>query len=87
MGANPVGPDYGVFEFEDLFSEAILGHPFRELTPRQRADLVQRFEYKVSDHLPLWIRLPLPIRLSPTSHRKVRNSVCPGSLFRPSGSL
>ena len=62
MGADPQGPDYGVFEFGDLFSEAILGEPFRELTSRQRRDFVPRFEHKVSDHLPLWIRLPLPSR-------------------------
>ena len=24
MGAHPLGPDYGVFEFGDLFSEALL---------------------------------------------------------------
>ena len=60
MGANPVGPDYGVFEFGDLFSEAILGQSFRELSSRERSALVPRFEHKVSDHLPLWIRLPLP---------------------------
>lgn len=60
MGVNPVGPDYGVFEFGDLFSEAVLGRPFRELSSRERSALVPRFEHKVSDHLPLWIRLPLP---------------------------
>ena len=60
MGADPRGPDYGVFEFGDLFSEAILGEPFRELTSRERRDFVPRFEHKVSDHSPLWIRLPMP---------------------------
>ena len=62
MGAHPLGPDYGVFEFGDLFSEALLGRPYRELSSGERADLVPRFEHKVSDHLPLWIRLPLPTR-------------------------
>ena len=63
MGANPEGPDYGVFEFGDLFSEATLGKPFRDLTSRERRDFVPRFEHKVSDHLLLWIRLRLPTRL------------------------
>ena len=63
MGASPLGPDYGVFEFGDLFSEAILQKPFRDMTTRERRDFVPRFEHKVSDHLPLWIRLYLPVRL------------------------
>ena len=62
MGTNPQGPDYGVFEFGDLFSEAIRGRPYRKLSSQERIDLVSRFEHKVSDHLPLWIRLPLPTR-------------------------
>ena len=62
MGTNPLGPDYGVFEFGDLFSEALLGSPFRELSSGEKSALVPRFEHKVSDHLPLWIRLPLPTR-------------------------
>ena len=62
MGAHPLGPDYGVFEFGDLFSQAILGSSFRELSARERRSLVPRFEHKVSDHLPLWVRLPLPTR-------------------------
>ena len=62
MGTNPQGPDYGVFEFGNLFSEAIMGRPYLELSTRERASLVPRFEHKVSDHLPLWIRLPLPTR-------------------------
>ena len=62
MGTDSRGPDYGVFKFGDLFSEAILRSPFRELKSYQRRDFVPRFEHKVSDHLPLWIRLPFPTR-------------------------
>ena len=62
MGTKPTGPDYGVFEFGNLFSEALLGHPYTELNADERADFVARFEHKVSDHMPLWIRLPLPQR-------------------------
>lgn len=62
MGSQVHGPDYGVFEFSDLFSEALMGRPYLELPTRERAGLVARFEHKVSDHLPLWIRLPLPTR-------------------------
>lgn len=51
MGTNEIGPDYGVFNFVNLFQDA-LGQSREELYPR--------FEHKVSDHLPLWLRLPLP---------------------------
>ena len=60
MGQNLQGPDYGVFEFVNLFSEALLQKPFDSLSSTERQDLIARFEHKVSDHMPLWIRLPLP---------------------------
>ena len=60
MGTDPRGPDYGVFEFVNLFSDALLGTPFKDLEKADRSDFVARFEHKVSDHMPLWIRLPLP---------------------------
>ena len=53
-------PDYGVFEFVDLFSDALKRRPFRTLGVEARRNLVARFEHKVSDHMPLWLRLPLP---------------------------
>lgn len=60
MGTHPEGPDYGVFDFVDLFSRAVLKKPFVRLKKEEKASFVKRFEHKVSDHLPLWIRLPLP---------------------------
>ena len=60
MGSEPTGPDYGVFEFGDLFSDALKRRPFRMLGVEARRNLVARFEHKVSDHMPLWLRLPLP---------------------------
>ena len=60
MGSQPEGPDYGVFDFVDLFSRAVLKKPFVRLKKEEKASFVRRFEHKVSDHLPLWIRLPLP---------------------------
>lgn len=61
MGADPQGPDYGVFEFVNLFSDAILDRPYTDLSPAEASEFVARFEHKVSDHMPLWIRLPLPV--------------------------
>ena len=64
MGTSPQGPDYGVFEFGNLFSEALLGRPYDELTSAETSDFVARFEHKVSDHMPLWLRLPLPVKVN-----------------------
>ena len=61
MGTDPQGPDYGVFEFSNLFSEALLGRPYRDLSESEARAFVDRFDDKVSDHLPIWIRLPLPV--------------------------
>ena len=60
MATNPLGPDYGVFNFVELFSHALKGRPYEELRGAEKADFLARFEHKVSDHMPLWIRLPLP---------------------------
>lgn len=54
MGKNPTGPDYGVFNFVKLFSEAL------KVPESKRGALIKRFHHKVSDHMPLWLRLPLP---------------------------
>jgi endonuclease/exonuclease/phosphatase family metal-dependent hydrolase len=60
MGSVPTGPDYGVFEFVDLFSDALKRQPYRTLGAEAKKNLLARFEHKVSDHMPLWLRLPLP---------------------------
>lgn len=60
MGPNGQGPDYGVFNFANLFSEALLGCPIQDLPPRDKNAFIGRFQFKVSDHMPLWLRLPLP---------------------------
>lgn len=48
---QPGGPDYGVFDFSTLFSD-VLG--------KSGVQFRRRFEHKVSDHMPTWIRIPLP---------------------------
>ena len=66
MGQRERGPDYGVFNFVELFSTALLGKPLSELekaekiTPEERKKFYRKFEHNVSDHMPLWFRLPLP---------------------------
>ncbi len=60
MGRYPRGPDYGVFNFADLFSVALNGRHYDELADDEQKAFVKRFEHRVSDHMPLWLRLPLP---------------------------
>lgn len=61
MPITPAGPDYGVFDFVQLFAQAIEGEPFNDAWPAKRKkEFFARFEFNVSDHLPLWLRLPKP---------------------------
>jgi hypothetical protein len=63
--ADDPGPDafdYQHFNFADLFAEAVLG-PGTELSDmpkKPKAAFIDRFQHDVSDHMPIWIRLPLP---------------------------
>ena len=59
MPQAPEGPDYGVFDFMTLFSEAIYDKTWTELTDTERKALWKKTEHSVSDHMPLWLRLPL----------------------------
>lgn len=59
MPQTPDGPDYGVFDFMTLFSEAIYDKAWPELTNAERKSLWKKAEFSVSDHMPLWLRLPL----------------------------
>lgn len=47
--------NYGMFDFVQLFIDAV---PQLQL-PRKKIDC-RLFEYDVSDHMPIWIRLPIP---------------------------
>lgn len=59
-GAADRGPDFGVFDFVNLFSEALLDESFDQLSPSKCIEFIGRFEHSVSDHMPLWFRVPLP---------------------------
>ena len=58
--ADPDGFDYGVFDFADLFSRTLLQKPYAKLTPQERKTFGASFEHSVSDHLPIWVRIPRP---------------------------
>jgi endonuclease/exonuclease/phosphatase family metal-dependent hydrolase len=57
---GPDGFDYGVFHFADLFAQALLNKPYARLTKAEKDKLGKKFEHSVSDHLPIWVRLPRP---------------------------
>jgi hypothetical protein len=59
-GATPDGYDYGVFNFVDLFAQALHGKDSGELTQAERKGLFAKFEHDLSDHMPVWIRLAVP---------------------------
>ena len=59
MPQTPEGPDYGVFDFMTLFSEAVYDKAWTELADTERKTLWKKAEHSVSDHMPLWLRLPL----------------------------
>lgn len=52
--------DYGMFNFVELFAEAIHGAAFKTLSKSNQKNLIKKFEYDVSDHMPIWIRLVRP---------------------------
>ncbi|MCA9550715.1 MAG: hypothetical protein KC933_11820 [Myxococcales bacterium] len=60
MGQGPRGPDYGVFDFPRLFADALGLGPIASMSSKDKAGFYARFEHEVSDHLPLWLRVPLP---------------------------
>ena len=57
---DPDGFDYNVFNFADLFAKATLGMTHKSLTAAEVKELGKKFEHRVSDHTPIWVRLPRP---------------------------
>jgi len=54
------GYDYGVFDFAELFSQSIHNTSFEALTVTKRDQLLSKAKADVSDHLPIWVRIPIP---------------------------
>lgn len=57
---GPNGYDYGVFNFTELFAQVLHDKPFDALTKSQRNSLLKNAKADVSDHMPTWVRLPIP---------------------------
>tara|TARA_R110002110_G_scaffold415612_1_gene651471 strand:- start:24471 stop:25688 length:1218 start_codon:yes stop_codon:yes gene_type:complete len=64
---GPDGFDFGVFDFADLFSRVLLGKPYASLSKADRKSFGKKYENSVSDHLPIWVRIPRPGFSSSTS--------------------
>ena len=59
-GIEPEGPDYGVFNFSELFARSLMNKPFADLAGKEKSEFVRRYDFRVSDHMPIWYRFPLP---------------------------
>jgi len=60
MGSQKRGPNYGMFNFVELFNNALNEKPLDKLAKTKKKAFYQKFEHEVSDHMPIWVRLPLP---------------------------
>jgi hypothetical protein len=60
LPSQAVGPDFGMFNFQELFARSLFQRPFRDLTAAEKDSMWARSQHKISDHMPIWIRLPLP---------------------------
>ena len=56
------GFDYGMFDFVRLFLDVVYGKEatIDGLSSSKRRAFFRKFEHDVSDHMPIWIRLPKP---------------------------
>lgn len=53
--------DYGAFRYNDLFAKALFNNPnFDSLNKTEQKWIVKRTEWDISDHMPVWFRLPIP---------------------------
>ena len=69
MGKAAEGPDYGMFNFVHLFHDFLRqeepGGKFDKAISRmssaEKREFYGMFEHSVSDHMPIWVRLPMPV--------------------------
>ncbi len=60
-GTVPGGYDFGVANFVRLFQDALKGgRSVKQMGKHEKVAFIGKFEYDVSDHMPIWIRLPKP---------------------------
>ena len=56
----PDGYNFDVFNFSELFAQAVKGQAHGGLSGAQIKSLGKKFEHSVSDHMPIWMRIPRP---------------------------
>lgn len=63
-GFEKGGFDYGVFDFVGLIARALSTESMAAFSPVEaknyERELLKKLDFDVSDHLPIWIRLPMP---------------------------
>ena len=59
-GSEGDGFDFGVFNFVELFRQALDLPLLSTMSREQRKAFFARFEHDLSDHMPIWIRLSKP---------------------------
>ena len=59
-GKKANGYDYGVFNFVEMFAQALHQTSYHNLAKKAQKELIGKFEHDLTDHLPIWIRLPMP---------------------------
>ena len=65
------GYDYGVFNFTELFSKALMKKAFGELSKDEQNKFVRKYDQKVSDHMPIWLRL----KFTETSNKRKADEI------------
>ena len=58
--SKPDGYDYGVFDFVDMIAQALYKKKYKSLSESRKKHINERIDYDVSDHMPIWVRLPMP---------------------------
>ena len=59
-GSGQDAYDFGMFNYVELFCQALHKKAYNDLTKIQRKTIISKFEHDFSDHMPIWIRLPKP---------------------------
>ena len=52
--------DFGVFDFPELFAQTLYGKSFFQLNKTETNKVFSSSKADVSDHMPIWVRLPVP---------------------------
>ncbi len=60
-GARVDTYDYGVFNIAELIAHALHGKGIHQISAKHRREIYKKAEFDISDHMPVWMRLPRPV--------------------------